>query len=150
MSLCMWLFEHRDRQKPVAPVLGPADGCKNYNGVLIWVRFHIQTLIPCLLTHCTTGCVKSSCLYTLNRGITEDQTDISQQKTTCAGLVSNQRKLPFALRRDVSVYNEKQYKISKSHTSQSSYLFNLEVNYRPTWVLITPQTTVHHRTKAQL
>lgn len=42
-------------------------------------RFHIQTLIPCLLTHHTTGHVNSSCLYRLNRGITEDQTHQSAQ-----------------------------------------------------------------------
>lgn len=49
-------------------------------------RFHIPTLIPCLLTHCTTGCVKSSWLCSLNRGIIADQTEIGQQKTTCTRL----------------------------------------------------------------
>lgn len=114
-------------------------------------RFHIHTLIPFLLTHCTTGCVKSSWLYSLNRGITGDQTEIGQHKTTRTRLASNQWKLVIALLICIltflyfSIYQEleKQHKICTSNIRNSSYLFNREVNFKHTEVLITLQMRAH-------
>lgn len=107
-------------------------------------RFHIQTLIPCLLTHCTTGRVESSWLCSLNRGIMGDQTDIGQQKTTCTRRALNQRKLVHVLHICIltflylSIYQEleKQHKIVKSNIRHSSYLLSREENFKHTeeWI----------------
>lgn len=118
-------------------------------------RFHNQTLIPCLLTHCTTGRGKSNWLYSLNSGIMGDQTEMGQQKTTCTRLPLNQLKLVNILHICIltflylSVYQEleKQHKIVKSNIQHSSYLLSREWKLSAHRSINKLQVTAHLWTK---